>query len=449
MTTRFLSLVLTYIVTIWVLFLFVSSTVFAAGFSLIEPSARATSMGGAIVAQGGDPSVLFVNPAAMTRLNGVQIETGVIVLQPRVDIVTYGDPYKFKENRDKSTLTHATENTFYIPHLYVTSQVTEKLWWGLGTFSRFGLGMEFPQDWPGRYNSYYAKVSSAEINPNLAYKITDKLSLSAGVSVMYFDVKLQKKIPAQLVAQKSNIDQTFSGDSLGYGFNLGLHYPINDLITIGTSYRSRIKQKINGKLVFNPEVQWLSDELPPRLPCTAADTEITLPEQLFFGFALKPSDRLSLEIGGVMIGWSSYDHQEVSFAKKVNGDDKHNYEKKWRDTWRFQTGLEYKATDWLHLRLGYVYDQSPVPDSTIDFAMPDSDRHTFGFGLGFHGKNWNIDLMYSYLILKDRNLTGRNFSKPEAGISAELNPNDTDFLPDAQIRNGKCHIVGTSFVYKF
>lgn len=438
------------IFAILLLSLFVSGTVFSAGFSLIEPSARANGMGGATVAQGGDASVLFVNPAAMTGLPGVQVETGVIILRPSVDIVTYGDPYLFKDNLDKPSQTGAVGNTFYIPHLYVTSQLTENLWLGLGTFSRFGLGVEYPQSWPGRYNSYYAKVSSAEVNPNLAYKVSDRLSLSAGVSMMYFDVKLQQKLPAVVFIQSrsDDLDQTFSGDSIGYGFNLGLHYRATDWMTIGVSYRSRIKQKMAGQLIFDPEVAGLDEDIPSALPSTNADTTIELPDQYYFGIAFKPLDRLTWEIGGVLTGWRSYDHVKIELEKPILGDNTKKTDKQWKDSWRFQTGLEYKTTDWLNLRLGYVYDQSPVPYSTIEFAMPDSDRHILGIGVGFHKNNWSIDLSYNYLILKDRDIIGRNFSKV-VHLKEDSDPNTDNFLPDAQTKNGKCHIIGASLGYKF
>lgn len=141
-------------------------------------------------------------------------------------------------------------HTFAAPNLYITYQTTDRLWLGLGTFTRFGLGVESPQTWSGRYNSYYSEVKSFEINPNIAYKLTykltDKLSLSAGFSAMYFDVKLQKKIPGYLFKIEDDIDQKFSGYSLGYGWNIGAHYQVTNWMAVGISYRSQIKQSVDG-----------------------------------------------------------------------------------------------------------------------------------------------------------------------------------------------------------
>ena len=425
--------------------IFAATSTFAAGFGLIEPSARANGLGGAIVAQGGDPSVLFVNPAEMTRLPGLQIETGVVILQPQLKITTYGDAPFFDTGLHKPTQTCVVNNTFAVPSLYITYQTTDKLWLGLGTFARFGLGTEFPQTWPGRYNSYYAKVTSFEINPNAAYKLTDRLSLSAGFSAMYFDVKLQKKIPGFLFNIEDDIDQTFSGDSVDYGWNIGAHYQATDWMGIGISYRSQVRQSVGGTAEFKPAAQIGSLELPSSVNGSGT---ITLPDQLYFGLALKPLDRLTWEIGGVLTGWNSFEQLKIEFEQPVAGQQTITSEKKWKDSWRFQTGLEYKATDLLDLRVSYVYDPSPVPDSTIDFIMPDSDRNIFGIGLGFHGKNWTLDLSYNYLIFNNRNINGRNFSKIKT-YNNPADPNLKDYLPDAKLENGNCHLYGLSFGYKF
>ena len=49
------------------------------------------------------------------------------------------------------------------------------MWAGVGLFSRFGLGTEFPSDWPGRYNSYDAEIQTLTFNPDIALKLNDKI----------------------------------------------------------------------------------------------------------------------------------------------------------------------------------------------------------------------------------------------------------------------------------
>lgn len=416
-----------------------TTSVFAAGFALTEPGARTNGLGGATVAMGGDASCLFTNPAAMTRLPGVQTQFGAVVLQPKLDLTTYGvAPFPPFPGTNSTTAqkTSMENNTHVAPSGYITSQLSDKLWMGVGAFTRFGLATEYAQTWPGRYNAYYSKVTSFEVNPNLAYKFTDKLSLSAGVTAMYFGIKLQKKISTITMGNTGDIDQTLTANSVGYGWNAGLHYQAYDWMSIGFSYRSQVKQSVEGNANFTGMAN--APQL-ARFPSSTDGTgTITLPDEYFLGIAFKPFERLKWEIGGVLYGWSSYDKLQVEFDDAVNGQEVYSYPKSWKNSWRFQTGIEYNVTNWMDLRLSYVYDQSPIPDGTLDFILPDSDRNVFGIGLGFHGKSWTLDASFNYLIFNDRDIAPRTVAQ-----------GSLDFVPRSEIRNGDCLLYGLSFGYKF
>ena len=95
-------------------------------------------------------------------------------------------------------------------------------------------------------------------------------------------------------------------------------------------------------------------------------------------------------------------------------------------------GLEYNVTDWMDVRLSYIYDESPVPDETIGYELPDSDRNIFGIGLGFHKNNWWLDLSYNHLLFSDREIAAR----PNEGVLA------------SEVQDGMAYIAGISFGYK-
>lgn len=113
--------------------------------------------------------------------------------------------------------------------------------------------------------------------------------------------------------------------------------------------------------------------------------------------------------------------------------DQTSVPKNWNDVWRFNLGVEYAALDWLDLRAGYVFDQSPLNDDTIDYMVPANDRHLLNGGLGFHWDAWTVDLSYTYLMIMDRDIDGR------AGSG----------VLDGEIDNADAHIMGLSVGYKF
>lgn len=148
----------------------------AAGFAIYEWSARGNALGGATVGRADDPSALASNPAGITQLDGVQVLGGFTAIHPVLDVRT-GDEW-----------TTSDEDSLWLPpHFYATWKINDRYSIGLGTFSRFGLGSVFDDDWPGRFNSYEAIIESMSINPNVAVKVTDSLSAAFGVDAMYLN----------------------------------------------------------------------------------------------------------------------------------------------------------------------------------------------------------------------------------------------------------------------
>jgi len=368
------------------------------------------------VGRADDPSALFYNPAGITQLPGLQVMGGATAITPGTEVTTT-DPV----TGDRTT-TETEDNVWIPPHLYATYQFTDKVWFGLGIFSPFGLGTEFDEDWPGRYNSYEAIIQSLTINPNIAVKVTDKLSLAAGLEAMWFDLSLKKKIPTgpptQLPAV-GDLDMGLEGDSFGYGFNLAGHYKALSWLSLGISYRSQVKQHVEGEADF-------TNTLSPfgLFRDTDASGTITLPDELFLGIAFYPIERLSLEISGVWTRWSTYDELTITFDDPIVPNvNSSTAEKKWHDTWRIQFGVEYKATDWLDLRAGYTFDEEPVDTEFTDYLVPANDRHLFSFGPGFYWNNFTLDLSYTYLMIE----TGKMCWL--ASTRAYSNPNSTMETP--------------------
>ncbi len=416
----------------------VAQSGFGAGFALYEGSARGNALGGAMVGRADDPSALFYNPAGITQLPGMQFMAGTTFIMPTTDVNIY--------QRGAWTKTSAEDNVWYPPHIYATYQFNDSLWFGLAAFSPFGLGTEFNPNWYGRYNNYEAVIETLTINPTVAFKITDKLSAAAGLDFMYFDLTYKKKIAdyTQLSIRDVymrnaalDVDSTLKGDSWGYGWNLGLHYKPFDWMSLGLAYRSEVKQHLDGTADFTKPVY--SNYPGSFYNDTGASGSVVLPAELFMGVTFKLLPRLTWEVGAIWTQWSSYTDLTIKFDSPVgylsNGTPVSisSATKNYKDVWRINTGLEYKALDWLDLRLGYVWDQEPSNDLYADYLVPASNRHMLCSGLGFHWNNWTFDLSYTYLIIESRNV----FNSTASGVYFST------------FDNGDAHLVGVSVSYKF
>ena len=116
-----------------------------AGYGIYEGSARGNALGSETTADPVSPSVMYNNPAGITELPGTQVEGGATFIKPSQTIVT--------DNGMGQTYTHGRSEWWMIPNAYVTHQMSEKFWMGMGLASRAGLGAEFPFDWAGRYST--------------------------------------------------------------------------------------------------------------------------------------------------------------------------------------------------------------------------------------------------------------------------------------------------------
>ncbi|NCB17086.1 MAG: hypothetical protein EOM65_13050, partial [Synergistales bacterium] len=81
--------------------------------------------------------------------------------------------------------------------------------------------------------------------------------------------------------------------------------------------------------------------------------------------------------------------------------------KNWGSVWRYQIGFEYRHSPEWTWRLGYTYDQEPMPLSTLDYQVPTGDRQLLSIGFGYAKNNWALDFAYTLLISGDRHFDAR------------------------------------------
>lgn len=383
------------------------SAAFGAGFALYDFSARGNALGGALVGRADDPSALALNPAGITQIPGSAFLTSVGFLLPYGTVSAAGGGIS----------TDQIDRTFILPSMYYTKQLNDRLWFGIGVMSRFGLGTDFPEDWFGRYNSYRAMIESVSVNPNIAWKVNDSLSLSLGVEALWFEADLRKKIDSTGGAAPNpatDIDFRLKGDDIAFGWNMGLHYRMDETTRIGLHYRSRVKLALSGTAAATSL----------RGPdSTGAHVDLTLPEMFMFGISKQVNPKLNVEIGAIYTGWESYDSLAVDFDRPLLGRTGSVTPKNWGSVWRYQIGFEYKHSPEWTWRLGYTYDQEPMPQSTLDYQVPTGDRQLLSVGFGYSKDNWALDFAYTYLIAGDRHFEERSSEGIPASRSHDMGAN--------------------------
>ncbi|NCD22162.1 MAG: transporter, partial [Spartobacteria bacterium] len=295
-------------------------------------------------------------------------------------------------------------------------------------FSRYGLGVEYDDDWMGRYNVQEATIQSIDVNPSVAFKVLDSLSLAAGLRAEWFEFELSKALPTRTPFVDPDLQFHMKGDSWGIGYNLGAYYEATDWLAFGLAYDSEIEQEVEGSYDVNHPVLSGGD----------GSGDVTTPGILRFGTSVKATDKLTIDAGIVCTMWSSYDELAIDFDPALLGQYPDSVtEKDWDDAFRYQLGVEYALNEEWALRAGYIYDETPDPDAHVDYIVPGNDRNLISLGVGYQKGDFFCDLSYTYLMIEDRDIS----------ISAERAAEKDGVLP-GKFEDGDAHLIGLSVGYK-
>ncbi|RMG74790.1 MAG: aromatic hydrocarbon degradation protein [Nitrospirae bacterium] len=303
--------------------------------------------------------------------------------------------------------------TKFVPNFYYARGLSDRLFFGFAVNSPYGLATEYDKDWVGRYHAIKSDLLTININPSLAYKLTDRFSVAAGFNIQYLDAELSSAIDfgtldaigyfaplsLGLTPQMDDGYVTLKGDSWGYGFNFGLLYDVSPSTRVGLSYRSRVVHHVNGKADFSNVPSGLS--VLPVFKDTDASTKLTLPDTLSMGFYHLLTDKLAVMGDITLTFWSVLDELRFSFDNPNQPDSVTTT--KWGDSFRYSLGFSYYASERLTLRTGIAYDETPIKEARYRTPrIPDSDRLWTALGLGYSiSEHFKVDIGYAHLFVND------------------------------------------------
>jgi long-chain fatty acid transport protein len=120
--------------------------------------------------------------------------------------------------------------------------------------------------------------------------------------------------------------------------------------------------------------------------------------------------KLTVEADADWTFWSSFQSLPITIQNPVPTMPSTTNPKQWDDVVALRFGAEYRVTDPLALRAGFVYDPSPVPGKTMGPELPDSDRLNYMVGAGYKIGPWTIDGAFQYIDKKDRTENNQAFT---------------------------------------
>ena len=347
----------------------------AAGFALIEQNA--SGLGNAYAGQAAaatDASTIFFNPAGMIYLPDRQVVLAGHLIKPQAEFSgtsTIGGG----DGGDAGGLA-------LVPNAYYAFRLTPDVHLGVGMNAPFGLKTEYDSTWAGRTQAIKSELKTINLNPSIAWKASESLSLGAGVSIQYAEATLTNLAGAPGLA-------TVKGDDYGWGFNLGAIWQVSEATRIGLAYRSEVDYTLEGTVTLSA--------FPAGNGPITADT--TLPDSASLSVFHKLNDRWDVLADVTWTGWSDFDELRiVRTSGAVVGLTPEN----WDDSYRYSVGVNYRLNDRLTLRGGVALDETPVSDAYRTARIPDENRTWLAFGAQYRLSPRSVlDVGYAHLFIKD------------------------------------------------
>ncbi len=369
----------------------------AAGFQLLEQNASGIGnsyAGSAAVAE--NASTIFFNPAGMTQLKDREISVGMSAVRPT---------FKFSDRGSSSLGAFASAGEgndagswAFIPNAYMSWALTKNLYAGLGIGAPFGQVTEYNDPWVGAAQAIKFDIKTMNLNPSLAYRINDKISVGGGLNYQKMKVEYIRRAAVGPVTplNVAGTSATLSADNDAWGWNVGALFTLSPTTKVGVSYRSSIKHDLKGDLSVSGPAAGAS----AALTTGAAKADVELPETFILSVTQHLNEKWEM-LGDVSwTGWSSIPKVDiVRTAGALNGVTVQTLDTKFRDTWRFALGANYRLNEQVKLKFGVAYDQTPVQsDQHRLVSLPDSNRTWLSTGAQIKvAKDSLVDLGAAYL----------------------------------------------------
>lgn len=383
-----------------ILSLFSLSSVQAAGFSLIEQSAsgQGLSYAGA-AANPEDASVMWFNPAGMTEISNNQLIVAAHIIAPSAQFNNDGSYIK---NSDGSTspLYGKEDNgagVGVVPNFYWKGKAGDYDL-GLGVNVPFGSVVDYDQNWVGRYHAVYTETKTYNLNPSIARKFGDNLSLGFGLNAQYINVVLSQKIDfgvATGAPQQLDGYADLNANALSFGYNFGAMYDFKEAGRLGFSYRSEIDHKAKGKAKFDTPAILAND---PRFKDSDITSNVVLPASASLSYVVPVGDKFEVLADATWTGWSSFQELRIEFDNPAKDDAVQPQE--WTDAMRYALGMTYQMNDTLKLRTGVALDQTPIKNKYLRTPrIADSNRTWLSVGVGYKiSDSLNLDVGYTRIF---------------------------------------------------
>ncbi len=388
-----------------------SSLLMAGAYKIPETSLNSMALSAAYVANAHGADASYYNPANMVFEDTHALE---------VDMTYIGlGGIDYLASMAGTDNISSESESFLVQSFHYVSPSFGNATFGFSLVVPGGLSKRW-EDQPAKTYAKEFTLQVVELNPTVGYKINDKLAVGAGIRAVH---------SSGIVKSQSIASRDLEGDSWDFGYNFALTYKPTKVLTLAATYRSNIDLTETGtaKLYFPDNADYSG-------PHNKYDASVTvpLPAALNLAVAYTFETKTTLEFVYERTFWSAYETLDFNYNKSIGSltptfDDP--ITKDWEDTNAFRLGVTQEYDAWTAMA-GFAIDESPVPEKTLNFELPDSNAMLISLGGRYKvNESWEVGMSALADIKESRTVK-----------------NDT---VDGEFTNAKAYLITLGVEYTF
>ena len=370
------------------------------GYQLIGIGQYAMGMAGAVVAAPDDPlSAAMSNPAGLALLTP-QAAFSAEIFNP-----TRKTNFGFGEIGSHS-------NVYGVPAIGWVAPAFAKNWvFGGGVYGTSGLGVNYlQQNTPLGAMQAYSSITFMQMAPSVAFKASDHLSVGASLNIAAEQGSFQQTIgqpvpggvnpvthyPYPPSTSLTGLNLASPSWAYGVGATLGLLYKVNDMVTLGATYKTPI--------IFTPMTWQETGEVAGSLtnPVQGGSGQysghLNYPQQVALGLAIRPIPQWLISVEGQWINWAAT-MNTFNIYGPWTGQSHVGLPMHWSNQWVANIGTQYDVNNWLQVRAGYTWGSNPISNANTanNLLFPAVVQNAITFGATQKlGMGWKLTEAYMH-----------------------------------------------------
>ncbi|MDK9705756.1 MAG: OmpP1/FadL family transporter [Desulforhopalus sp.] len=348
----------------------------ASGYRIPEQSVDSTAKVGANVASSTRADAAYYNPANMGWMaDALQVQMDATYI--------YLSPVSYDDSRTAMYDSESEDEHFLLPTAFMVSPSLGGARIGLAVTAPYGLAKRWKDPYAKAFAEEFSLVT-VEVNPTASYTFGKMVSVAAGARMLYADATV--KSDANGIGRP--LSREMEGDTVEWGWNAAVSVKPIEKLNVSATYRSKIDMDFEDKARLN--LMGTRVELD-------ADVSLPAPAVLALSVAYDILPNLNVELTLDRTFWSEYENLDFEFSPVIPGNPYDPpVDKSWDDSNAYRLGVTYGVTKTLDLMVGFGYDESPAPDRTIGFELPDSDAWLYSIGAQYK-LNEKMDIGVAFL----------------------------------------------------